>query len=78
METVKVIIPTPFRPLLRENRRYKFYYGGRAGGKSFAFADSLLMRAREKRFLSPVFVKFRILSRILSISFYATGLIIMV
>ena len=49
METVKVTIPTPFRPLLKENRRYKFYYGGRAGGKSFAFADSLLMRAREKK-----------------------------
>lgn len=49
METVKVTIPTQFRPLLRENWRYKFYYGGRSGGKSFAFADSLLMRAREKK-----------------------------
>lgn len=49
METVKVMIPTPFRPLLKENWRYKFYYGGRAGGKSFAFADSVLMRAREKK-----------------------------
>ena len=46
METVKVIIPKPFKPLLRESWRYKFYYGGRAGGKSYAFADSILMKAR--------------------------------
>lgn len=48
METVKVIIPPKFKPLLTEHYRYKVYYGGRAGGKSFAFADCLLIKARDK------------------------------
>lgn len=29
--------------------RIKFYYGGRAGGKSYAFADSLLLLGRKKK-----------------------------
>ena len=29
--------------------RIKFYYGGRAGGKSYAFADSLLILGRKKK-----------------------------
>lgn len=31
--------------------RIKFYYGGRAGGKSYAFADSLLILGRKKKML---------------------------
>lgn len=47
METVAVVIPTKFKPLLTDNFRYKLYYGGRAGGKSYAFADCILLRARK-------------------------------
>ena len=31
--------------------RIKFCYGGRAGGKSYAFADSLLLLGRKKKLL---------------------------
>ncbi len=49
---LKIIIPAVFRPLLKEKIRYKLYYGGRAGGKSYAFADSLLLKGRmEKLFI---------------------------
>jgi phage terminase large subunit len=30
-----------------EHYRYKLYYGGRAGGKSFTFADCLIIKARQ-------------------------------
>lgn len=46
---VNVKIPTKFKPLLTEHFRYKLYWGGRAGGKSFAFADCLLIKARMDR-----------------------------
>lgn len=46
---VRVTIPEPFKPLLLENWRYKFYHGGRGGGKSYAFADSILMKARQRK-----------------------------
>ena len=49
MNQVRVRIPTKFEPLLTKHYRYKLYYGGRAGGKSYAFADCLLIRAREKK-----------------------------
>lgn len=49
MSQVRVRIPTKFQPLLTKHYRYKLYYGGRAGGKSYAFADCLLIRAREKK-----------------------------
>jgi len=42
-------IPEKFAPLLRIKCRYKLYYGGRAGGKSYAFADSLLILGRMKK-----------------------------
>lgn len=45
--TVK--IPKIFAPLLTTNKRYKLFYGGRAGGKSYAFADSLLLLGRMKK-----------------------------
>ena len=38
-----------FRPLLCQNKRNKFYYGGRGGGKSYAFADCLLTLGRQKK-----------------------------
>ena len=41
-------IPQIFAPLIKTKFRYKLYYGGRAGGKSYAFADSLLFLGRMK------------------------------
>ncbi|MBR1604644.1 MAG: PBSX family phage terminase large subunit [Alphaproteobacteria bacterium] len=38
-----------------EKKRYKLFYGGRGGGKSFAFADCLLVKGRtEKLFIACV------------------------
>lgn len=42
-------IATKFLPLIQTKRRNKLYYGGRAGGKSYAFADCLLLLGREKK-----------------------------
>lgn len=47
MDKVSVKIAIPFKKLLTEHKRYKVYWGGRAGGKSFAFADCLLLLARK-------------------------------
>ena len=44
-----VDIPKRFKPLLDGKQRNKLYYGGRAGGKSFAFADSLLLLGRLRK-----------------------------
>lgn len=53
MERVTIKIAEKFRPLLTEHFRYKLYYGGRSGGKSYAFADCLLLKARsEKLFIA--------------------------
>lgn len=41
-------IPQIFAPLMKTKFRYKLYYGGRMGGKSYAFADSLLFLGRMK------------------------------
>ena len=49
MERVTIKIVEKFRPLLTEHYRYKLYYGGRAGSKSYAFADCLLLLARQKK-----------------------------
>lgn len=49
MSKIKVEIAEVFKPLLTQNIRIKFYYGGRGGGKSYAFADSLLLKGRTKR-----------------------------
>jgi len=51
MDKVKVIIPTKFEPLLKQHFRNKLYYGGRAGGKSYAFADCLIIKARQDKIL---------------------------
>lgn len=38
-----------FKPLVSQPKRYKFYYGGRGGGKSYAFADALLALSYTKK-----------------------------
>ena len=48
MKTFDVQIAVAFKPLLTEQKRIKFYHGGRGGGKSYAFADSLLLKGRMK------------------------------
>lgn len=49
MEQVKIQIPKTYQPLLTKHYRYKFFHGGRAGGKSWAMADALLLLARSKK-----------------------------
>lgn len=49
--TITARIPQIFAPLLTSNYRIKFYYGGRGGGKSYAFADSLLIKGRMNKIL---------------------------
>lgn len=44
-------IPQAFAPLLTSHKRIKLYYGGRGGGKSYAFADSLLIKGRMQKLL---------------------------
>ena len=44
-------IPKPFAPLLTVRKRIKLYYGGCGGGKSYAFADSLLLKGRMQKLL---------------------------
>lgn len=46
---INVEIAEPFVPLVTEAMRVKFYYGGRGGGKSYAFADALLMLGLKKK-----------------------------
>lgn len=48
---MEVTLAKPFRELLTAKARYKLYYGGRAGGKSFAFADALLILATSRKLL---------------------------
>lgn len=38
-----------FAPLRKIPKRYKLYHGGRAGGKSWGFADSALILGRQKK-----------------------------
>lgn len=51
MKRVTAKIPEVFAPLMMKKYRMKFYYGGRAGGKSYAFADSLLILGRKKKLM---------------------------
>ncbi len=46
---IEVNIPAVFKELLTIKKRVKLYYGGRSGGKSYAFADSLLLKARQEK-----------------------------
>lgn len=48
---MKVELPRVFQELLTTKARYKMFYGGRAGGKSFAFADALLTLATSRKLL---------------------------
>ena len=48
---MKVELPRVFQDLLTAKARYKLFYGGRAGGKSFAMADALLIKATSKKML---------------------------
>lgn len=48
---MKVELAQAFRELLTVSARYKLFYGGRAGGKSFAFADALLTLATSRKLL---------------------------
>ena len=48
---MKVQLPRAFRELLTVKARYKMFYGGRAGGKSYAFADALLTLATSRKLL---------------------------
>lgn len=41
---IKAPFPAAFAPLVQERARYKVYYGGRGGAKSWAFARALLLR----------------------------------
>ncbi len=47
----EALIAEAFKPLMTEKKRIKFYYGGRGGGKSYAFADSLLFLGRQNKML---------------------------
>lgn len=49
--TITARIPKAFAPLLTSHHRIKLYYGGRGGGKSYAFADSLLIKGRMQKLL---------------------------
>ncbi|MBQ8676859.1 MAG: PBSX family phage terminase large subunit [Alphaproteobacteria bacterium] len=49
--TITARIPQIFAPLLTQKKRIKFFYGGRGGGKSYAFADSLLIKGCQKKLL---------------------------
>jgi PBSX family phage terminase large subunit len=44
-----VKLPEKFRPLLEQDARYKVYYGGRGGGKSFSFAIASLVKAAQRK-----------------------------
>ncbi len=48
---IKIKIAKPFLPLISTNKRIKLYWGGRGGGKSYAFADALLLKGLEKKLL---------------------------
>lgn len=52
---VGIDIARPFAPLIREKKRYKLYNGGRGGGKSYAFADSLLIKGIERKLFIACF-----------------------
>lgn len=48
LAVLEVAIPEKFEPLF-EPHRYKIFYGGRGGAKSWAFARALLIRSIQKR-----------------------------
>lgn len=48
---MRVELPKAFHELLTSKARYKLYYGGRAGGKSYGFADALIIKATSQKML---------------------------
>jgi len=48
---IKIKIARAFLPLINEKKRIKFFYGGRGGGKSYAFADALLLLGLKQKLL---------------------------
>lgn len=51
-EKIRVEIQEQYAPLFNMPEvRYKLYYGGRAGGKSYGFADALLVLGRQGKIL---------------------------
>ena len=40
---LKIKLARVFLPLIKEKKRIKLFYGGRGGGKSYGFADALLI-----------------------------------
>ena len=44
----QIKFPPPFRPLFRP-ARYKVYYGGRGGGKSWMVARALLIKGLDRK-----------------------------
>lgn len=47
--TKKIEVVAAFRPLLQQKARYKVFYGGRGGAKSYNFALSALLLARQNK-----------------------------
>ena len=45
---IRIPLPAPFRELLKPHRT-KVFYGGRGGGKSWAFARALLILAMQSK-----------------------------
>lgn len=50
MESMDLKIPNVFKPLY-DPSRFKLYYGGRGGGKSWAYAQALVLRAVQSKVL---------------------------
>ncbi len=48
---IKIKLARVFLPLICEKKRIKFFYGGRGGGKSYAFADALLLLGLQQKLL---------------------------
>lgn len=49
MPTVEIEWARPFLPLIQEQARYKVFYGGRGGAKSWAFARALLVMGLQRK-----------------------------
>lgn len=48
---LKIKLARAFLPLINEHKRIKLYYGGRGGGKSYGFADALLILGLQRKLL---------------------------
>lgn len=48
---LKIKLARVFLPLIKEKKRIKLFYGGRGGGKSYGFADALLILGLQQKLL---------------------------